>query len=44
VIERINLAINKMAESSLRTLCLAYKIINEDDDLQTKDSKGVYQI
>lgn len=33
-----------MASKSLRTLCLAYKIIRPKSDLQTKDQKGVFEI
>lgn len=33
-----------MAESSLRTLCLAYKKLSSRDDLQSKDDKGVFNI
>jgi len=33
-----------MAESSLRTLCLAYKVINENSDVSTKDEKGIFGI
>ena len=37
-------AIVKMAQSSLRTLCLAYKKINKDADKEKKDEKGVFEI
>lgn len=33
-----------MAESSLRTLCLAYKNINKDTNLDKKDQKGVFDV
>lgn len=33
-----------MAESSLRTLCLAYKEIKKEHNLEIKDQKGVYDI
>lgn len=36
--------IMKMAESSLRTLCLAYKKVLIGEDLQSKDGKGVLDI
>jgi magnesium-transporting ATPase (P-type) len=36
--------IKKMAESSLRTLCLAYRKISSCDDLQCKDEKGVFSV
>lgn len=36
--------IKKMAESSLRTLCLAYRELSTNDDLQSKDEKGVFTI
>lgn len=32
-----------MAEGSLRTICLAYKRLAPHDDLQNKDSKGIYE-
>lgn len=32
-----------MAEGSLRTLCLGYKKLSAHDDLDTKDTKGVYE-
>ena len=35
--------INSMAENSLRTLCFGYKKLMAHDDLETKDSKGVYK-
>lgn len=31
-----------MAERSLRTLCLGYKKLSAHDDLENKDSRGVY--
>jgi magnesium-transporting ATPase (P-type) len=37
-------AIRKMAESSLRTLCLAYKKVSPNCDLESKDEKGVFNI
>ena len=33
-----------MANSALRTLCIAYKEIGERDDLVTQDDKGVFDI
>jgi magnesium-transporting ATPase (P-type) len=36
--------IKKMAESSLRTLCLAYRKISTSEDLQTKDQNGVFSV
>jgi Ca2+ transporting ATPase len=42
--KNMNDAINKMAESSLRTLCLAYKKIGAKDDIEAKDEKGVFNI
>lgn len=39
----INKAIVKMAEGSLRTLCLGYKTLNPRDDLEVKDAKGVFE-
>lgn len=35
-------AINRMAEDSLRTLCLGYKKLSAHDDLEAKDSRGVF--
>lgn len=35
-------AIKKMAENSLRTLCLAYKIVSQTCDLETKDESGIF--
>ncbi len=35
-------AIKKMAENSLRTLCLAYKKVSQTCDLETKDEKGIF--
>lgn len=35
--------ITKMAEGSLRTLCLGYKKLSAHDDLEKKDEKGVYE-
>lgn len=31
-----------MAKRALRTICLGYKEINGNEDLTTKDDKGVY--
>jgi P-type Ca2+ transporter type 2B len=42
--DRIEEAIQTMAQSSLRTLCLAYKPINNHSNLEKKDSKGVFEI
>jgi len=33
-----------MAGQALRTLCIAYKNLNGNEDLKSKDDKGVYQI
>jgi Ca2+ transporting ATPase len=33
-----------MANSALRTLCIAYKEIGVRDDLVTQDDKGVFDI
>lgn len=33
-----------MAESSLRTLCLAYKPIDKSSNTTSKDQKGIYDI
>jgi len=33
-----------MAEDSLRTLCLGYKKLSAHDDLETKDSRGVFTV
>jgi magnesium-transporting ATPase (P-type) len=33
-----------MANKSLRTLCIAYKKISDNDDFVTKDEKGVFEI
>ena len=33
-----------MAKKSLRTLCFAYKNLNDDDDLVSSDNKGVFEI
>lgn len=35
--------IRKMAENSLRTICLAYKKLSPHDDLEDQDSKGIYK-
>jgi hypothetical protein len=32
-----------MAEDSLRTLCLGYKKLEPRDDLEAKDSKGIFE-
>lgn len=32
-----------MAEDSLRTICLGYKKLSPHDDLEDKDSKGIYE-
>jgi magnesium-transporting ATPase (P-type) len=37
-------AINKMASSSLRTLCLAYKKVSRSNDFESKDDKGIFNI
>lgn len=37
-------AIKKMANDALRTIVLAYKEINDSDDLETKNNLGVYDI
>ena len=42
--ENMHQVIHKMAESSLRTLCLAYKPIDKSSNVTTKDAKGVYDI
>jgi Ca2+ transporting ATPase len=36
--------INGMASKALRTLCVAYKEINGNEDFTTKDDKNVYEI
>ena len=41
--DKVEGAIETMAGRALRTICLAYKIIT-DDDLVTKDSKGVFDV
>lgn len=33
-----------MAQNALRTICLAYKDLNDSEDLSTKDKLGVYDI
>jgi hypothetical protein len=33
-----------MANKSLRTLCLAYKILRPTSDLESKDDKGIFEI
>lgn len=40
----VNTAISTMANSALRTLCIAYKEISQSDDLVTQDDKGVFDI
>ena len=40
--ENLKKTINNMAENSLRTLCFGYKKLMAHDDLEVKDSKGVY--
>jgi hypothetical protein len=40
----MNQAITKMAESSLRTICLGYKKLHAKDDLEAKDEKGVFDL
>jgi P-type Ca2+ transporter type 2B len=40
---KIKAVIEKMAEGSLRTLCLGYKKLMAHDDLESKDPKGVYE-
>lgn len=41
--DKLNKVINTMAENSLRTLCLGYKKLMAHDDLEVRDSKGVYE-
>jgi Ca2+ transporting ATPase len=33
-----------MANKSLRTLCIGYKKLSAHDDLETKDSKGIFDV
>lgn len=40
--QQIEHSIKEMAESSLRTLCFAYKDISKDSNLDKKDQKGVF--
>ena len=40
--QQIEHSIKDMAESSLRTLCFAYKDISKDSNLDKKDQKGVF--
>lgn len=40
----MNQAINKMAEGSLRTLCVAYKKLPDNTDFTDKDEKGLFSI
>ena len=42
--DKIEDSIREMAQSSLRTLCLAYKPIADSDNLTKKDEKGVFQV
>ena len=42
--DKIEGVIRKMAEGSLRTLCLAYRPLFDSDNLEKKDQKGVYEI
>lgn len=35
-------SILEMANKSLRTLCIGYKKLGPHDDLETKDSKGIF--
>ncbi len=40
--KQLQQVITKMAENSLRTLCLGYKKLSAHDDLEKKDAKGVH--
>jgi Ca2+ transporting ATPase len=40
----VEAAILEMAKKGLRTICLAYKDVSDDDDFDTKDSKGVFEV
>ena len=40
----IDQAINQMASNALRTLCVAFKSVDRDEDFKSKDSKGVFSI
>ena len=42
--DKIEDSINRMAEESLRTLCLAYREVGENQNLDAKDDKGVYEV
>lgn len=33
-----------MANNALRTICIAYKELNGNEDLETKDNLGVYDV
>ncbi len=37
-------AIKEMADKALRTICLAYKELQGNEDLVTKDNLGVYDV
>jgi len=37
-------AIKSMADNALRTIVLAYKVINDKDDMVTKDHLGVFDV
>ena len=37
-------AIVSMAEKSLRTLCFAYKRLSNDDNLEAKDDRGIFNV
>jgi magnesium-transporting ATPase (P-type) len=40
--ERIEIAIEQLASSALRTIGLAYRDLTGFEDVTTKDTKGVY--
>lgn len=42
--DEMDKAIIGMASKSLRTLCLAYKVLRPTSDLDSKDEKGVFEI
>ena len=42
--DKMNAAIKQMAESSLRTRCLAYKKISKESDIESKDEKGIFDV
>jgi hypothetical protein len=42
MINGLNDVIVKMAENSLRTLCLGYRKLSARDEFEKKDEKGVY--